>query len=85
MEVEKNRINGMKETEKRSMYISCFVVVGKTNKRKKKYAICKKNILALVIEKVSHPNSFANKAYIETVPKPCVPNERYVGTSSLIV
>jgi hypothetical protein len=44
-----------------------------------------KTELAITIEYVFHPNIFPNKAYMDTVPKPCVPNEKQSGTVSLIV
>ena len=35
-----------------------------------------KKALAMTIEKGFHPNILAYKAYTDTVPKPCDPNER---------
>jgi hypothetical protein len=44
-----------------------------------------KKELAITIEYVFQPNIFPNKAYIDTVPKPCEPNDKQAGTVSFIV
>jgi len=75
MEVAEKRRSGM-YVRVRKKTTSRFLEDIFTRAVRSKKATDIKKALAMTIEKGFHPNILAYKAYTDTVPKPCDPNER---------